>query len=106
MHGFPSETEDEAMLTLNFILSLKWIHFPYSHIVRIFPGTVLEKFALEHGVNQAAIDDSIDKSYHEITPTLPFKKEFTVMYRLKFLTEYILNKERLLKVLPYQMYPF
>ena len=106
MHGFPSETEDEAMLTLNFILSLKWIHFPYSHIVRIFPGTVLEKFALEHGVNQAAIDDSIDKSYHEITPTLPFKKEFTVMYRLKFLTEYILNKERLLKVLPYQMKHF
>ena len=28
------------------------------------------------------------------------------MYRLKFLTEYILNKERLLKVLPYQMKHF
>ena len=27
MHGFPTETEEEAMMTLNFIKSLKWIHF-------------------------------------------------------------------------------
>jgi len=106
MHGFPTETEDEAMMTLNFILSLKWIHFPYSHIVRIFPGTDIEKFALNHGVARKAINESIDKSYHEVTPTLPFKKEFTVMYRVKFLTQYILNKERLLKVLPFQMKHF
>jgi len=106
MHGFPTETEEEAMMTLNFILSLKWIHFPYSHIVRIFPGTDIEKFALNHGVPRKAINESIDKSYHEVTPTLPFKKEFTVMYRVKFLTEYILNKERLLKVLPFQMKHF
>ena len=77
MHGFPTETEEEAMMTLNFILSLKWIHFPYTHIVRIFPGTDLEKFALDHGVPRQAINESIDKSYHEVTPTLPFKKEFT-----------------------------
>ncbi len=106
MHGFPTETEEEAMMTLNFILSLKWIHFPYSHIVRIFPGTDLEQFALNHGVARKAINESIDRSYHEVTPTLPFKKEFTVMYRVRFLTEYILNKERLLKVLPFQMKHF
>ncbi len=106
MHGFPTETEEEAMMTLNFILSLKWVHFPYTHIVRIFPGTDLEKFALNHGVPRKVINESIDKSYHEVTPTLPFRKEFTEKYKLKFLKEYVLNKERLLKVLPIQMKHF
>lgn len=106
MHGFPTETEEEAMMTLNFILSLKWIHFPYTHIVRIFPGTDLEKFALDHGVPRQAINESIDKSYHEVTPTLPFKKEFTEKYKLIFLKKYVLNKERLLKILPVQMKHF
>tara|TARA_X000000950_G_scaffold8188_1_gene9029 strand:- start:38807 stop:40465 length:1659 start_codon:yes stop_codon:yes gene_type:complete len=106
MHGFPTETEEEAMMTLNFILSLKWVHFPYTHIVRIFPGTDLEKFALNHGVPRKVINESIDKSYHEVTPTLPFSKEFTEKYKLKFLKEYVLNKERLLKVLPIQMKHF
>ena len=32
------------MMTLDFILSMKWVHF-----VRIFPND-LEKFALNHGV--------------------------------------------------------
>tara|TARA_B100000963_G_scaffold354992_1_gene372446 strand:+ start:1519 stop:3189 length:1671 start_codon:yes stop_codon:yes gene_type:complete len=106
MHGFPTETEEEAMMTLDFIFSMKWIHFPYTHIVRIFPGTDLEKFAIDHGVNKAAINEAIDKSYHEVAPTLPFPREFTEKYKLKFLKEYVLNKERLLKVLPVQMKHF
>ncbi|OUX54551.1 MAG: hypothetical protein CBE47_00470 [Pelagibacteraceae bacterium TMED287] len=106
MHGFPTETEEEAMMTLDFILSLKWVHFPYTHIVRIFPGTDLEKFALNHGVPRNAINESIDKSYHKVTPTLPFSREFTERYKLTFLKKYVLNKERLLKVLPVQMKHF
>ena len=106
MHGFPTETEEEAMMTLDFILSMKWVHFPYTHIVRIFPGTDLEKFALNHGVAREVINESIDKSYHEVTPTLPFKKEFTEKYKMKFLKEYVLNKDRLLQVLPIQMKHF
>ena len=106
MHGFPTETEEEAMMTLDFILSMKWVHFPYTHIVRIFPGTDLEKFAIEHGVGKEAINESIDKSYHMVTNTLPFKKEFTDRYKLRFLKEYVLNKERLLKVLLSKMKHF
>ena len=106
MHGFPTETEEEALITLDFILSMKWVHFPYTHIVRIFPGTDLEKFALTHGVGKKAINEAIDKSYHEVTPTLPFKREFTEKYKLMFLKNYVLNKERLLKVLPVQMKHF
>jgi len=106
MHGFPTETEEEAMMTLNFIKEMKWVHFPYVHVVRIFPGTDLEKFALSQGVPRKAINESIDKSYHEVTPTLPFSKEFTEKYKLSFLKEYVLNKERLLKILPAQMKHF
>ena len=106
MHGFPTETEEEAMMTLNFIKEMKWVHFPYTHVVRIFPGTDLEKFALNQGVPRKAINESIDKSYHEVTPTLPFSKEFTEKYKLSFLKDYILNKERLLNILPVQMKHF
>ena len=28
MHGFPTETEEEALMTLDFIKSIKWLHFP------------------------------------------------------------------------------
>ena len=106
MHGFPTETEEEANMTLDFIFSMKWVHFPYPPIVRIFPGTDLEKFALNHGVPRSAINESIDKSYHQVTPTLPFSKDFTEKYKLKFLKNYVLNKERLKKVLPVQMKHF
>ena len=94
------------MMTLNFIKDMKWVHFPYVHVVRIFPGTDLEKFALDQGVPRQAINESIDKSYHEVTPTLPFSKEFTEKYKISFLKDYVLNKERLLKVLPIQMKHF
>ena len=106
MHGFPTETEEDAMMTLNFIKEMKWVHFPYTHIVRIFPGTDLEKFALNQGVPRKVINESIDKSYHEVTPTLPFSREFTEKYKLSFLKDYVLNKERLLKILPVQMKHF
>ncbi|MCP4148279.1 MAG: radical SAM protein, partial [bacterium] len=36
MHGFPSETEEEALSTLEFIKSLKWIHFPYINRFSIY----------------------------------------------------------------------
>ena len=103
MHGFPTETEEEAMMTLNFIKDIKWIHFPYVHVVRIFPGTAIEEFALDHGVPRRAINEAIDKAYHVVTPTLPFSKKFTDRYKFSFIKDYIFNKERLLKVLPVQM---
>jgi len=35
MHGFPTETEEEALKTLEYIKGLQWIDFPYVHFVRI-----------------------------------------------------------------------
>lgn len=106
MHGFPTETEAEAMETLDYIKSIKWIHFPYLHNVRIFPGTELEKFALEQGVPRQLIKESQAMSYHETPTTLPFPAEFTRRVRMEFLKDYVLNRERLLAILPYQLEQF
>jgi amino acid adenylation domain-containing protein/non-ribosomal peptide synthase protein (TIGR01720 family) len=103
MHGFPTETEEEAMMTLDFIKSLKYLHFPYVHILRIHTNTQMEKLALENGISLEAIRRSRDLFYHELPETLPFSKSFTLKYQAEFLNEYFLLKERLLHVLPWQM---
>lgn len=103
MHGFPTETEEEAFLTLNAIKSIKWVHFPYLFNVRVFPGTELEHFALEQGVPMDVIKESQDMSYEEASPTIPFSKDFTKGIRTLFLRDYVLNRERLLRILPHQM---
>lgn len=106
MHGFPSETEGEALMTLEYIESIKWIDFPYLHNVRIFPGTELEHFALEVGIPKELIEQSQDMSYHENAPTLPFSADFTREVKTRFLREYVLNKERLINRLSYQFENF
>ena len=106
MHGFPTETEAEAHETLEYIKSIKWAHFPYMFNVRIFPGTEIEHFALEQGISKKLIEESHDMSYAEGSPTIAFSRDFTTMIRARFIREYVLNKERLLHILPHQMKMF
>ena len=103
MHGFPTETKEEALKTLDFIKSMKWIHFPYINILRIFPNTDMEKLALENNISREAINQQDDLTQNEFADTLPFEKSFTLKYQADFLNDYFLLKERLLHVLPYQM---
>jgi radical SAM superfamily enzyme YgiQ (UPF0313 family) len=103
MHGFPTETEEEAYMTLNFIRDIKWAHFPYMFNVRVFPGTEIEHFAIESGVPKHVIEETQDMSYEEGSPTIPFSRDFTKAIKTIFLRDYVLNKERLLHVLPFQM---
>ncbi len=102
MHGFPTETEEEAMMTLNFIKELKWIHFPYLLTVRAFPNTEIEKFAKEQGIPDEVIKKSQDLSYEDTAPSLTFSQDFTKAVKTMFLKDYVLNKERLKSVLPNQ----
>jgi amino acid adenylation domain-containing protein len=103
MYGFPSETEEEAMMTMEFIKSVKWIHFPFVFILKIHPNTGIGKLALQYGISPKAIMRSMNYSYHDVPETLPFPKSFARHFQAKFLKEYFLLKERLLHVLPYQM---
>ena len=103
MHGFPSETEEEAMMTLDFMRSIKWIDWPYLHNVRIFPGTEIEVFALEQGIPKEIIRKSQDMSYHEHAETLPFTKEFTNGVKTKFLMDCVINKKKLIERIPQQL---
>ncbi len=103
MHGFPTETEEEAHQTLNFIKSIKWLHFPYIHILKIFPNTEMEEMALEHGISKESILKSKDLAFHELPETLPFPKSFTRQYQADFMHDYFLLEERLRHVLPVQL---
>ena len=87
MHGFPTETEEEAMMTLNFIKSLKLIHFPYLLTVRAFPNTELEKFAKENGISDEKIKRSQDLSYEDVASSLTFSQDFTKGVKTIFLKD-------------------
>ncbi|HLP59262.1 MAG TPA: amino acid adenylation domain-containing protein, partial [Candidatus Deferrimicrobium sp.] len=103
MHGFPTETEAEAVMTLDFLKALHWIDFPYLHILKIFPHTDMAAMAMENGVSEAAISRSAGLAFHELPETLPFAKSFTLKCQAEFLGDYFLLKERLLSRLPRQM---
>ena len=48
IHGFPTETEEEAIGTIQFIEDIKWLHFVQLHNLRIFPGSLAETIALSN----------------------------------------------------------
>ncbi|HLP61094.1 MAG TPA: AMP-binding protein, partial [Candidatus Deferrimicrobium sp.] len=102
MHGFPTETEAEARLTMDFIKQQRWLHFPYVFILKIYPDTEMADLAMQYGVTRENILKCEDLAFHELSPTSPFKKSFTKNYQAEFLNDYFLSKERLLHVLPYQ----
>jgi amino acid adenylation domain-containing protein/non-ribosomal peptide synthase protein (TIGR01720 family) len=103
MHGFPTETKEEARETLDFMKRIKWIHFPYLHILKIYPNTDMAGLAVKYGVSTKAIEQSAHLAYHDLPDTLPFEKDFTLKFQAEFLNDYFLSRERLLHVLPYQL---
>jgi tRNA A37 methylthiotransferase MiaB len=80
MLGFPTETEKEALMTMEFLESLKWVHFPNLHILKIYPNTDMFKLALDNGISEALIQRSANLAYHELPETLPFSKHFVREY--------------------------
>jgi radical SAM superfamily enzyme YgiQ (UPF0313 family) len=103
LHGIPSETQEEAQHSLDYLKSLKWIHMPYLHVMKIYPGTEMARLAMEQGISREAIEQSDSLGYNELPETLPFPKSFTHRYQSEFASEYFMSKERLLAVLPYQV---
>jgi len=103
LHGIPTETEEEARMTMDFIKSLRWVHFPYVNVLKIYHGTRMEEIAIENGISGEAIARSENLAWHELSDTLPFSRSFSSQYQGDFLNDYVLSKERLLQVLPHQI---
>jgi amino acid adenylation domain-containing protein/non-ribosomal peptide synthase protein (TIGR01720 family) len=102
MHGFPTETEEEARMTMDFIKQQRWLHFPYVFILKIYPDTDMADLAVAQGILREDILKCEDLAFHELSPTSPFEKSFTRNYQAEFVNDYFLSKERLLHVLPFQ----
>jgi len=98
MLGFPTETEDEVIMTLDFIKSIKWTHFPSLYLLKIFPDTDMARFALDHGVSREDIERSVHLPFHQTSPTLPFSSSRARQYQASFMEEYFLLDERLKEV--------
>lgn len=103
MMGFPSETKEELQLTLDFVKSIRWLHFPVLSLVQIYPGSDMIPFALEHGITMEQIQRSGGKEYHDAPETLPWPKHYAKGKQVEFYRDYFLHRERLLHVLPIQM---
>jgi amino acid adenylation domain-containing protein len=102
MHGFPTETEEEARASLEYIKSFRWLPFGYMHILKIYPKTAMARLAMEHGITEEQIRRSQDQGYHELPATLHFPENFTRQCQSEYLGDFFLRKERLLSVLPHQ----
>jgi amino acid adenylation domain-containing protein/non-ribosomal peptide synthase protein (TIGR01720 family) len=102
MIGFPTETPEEALMTLDFLKSVQWVHFPNLNILKIYPNTDMYRLAIENGIDKRLIERSTDLGFHHLPETLPFSKDFVKEFQARFLNEYFLSGERLLKVLPDQ----
>jgi amino acid adenylation domain-containing protein len=102
MLGFPTETEEEALMTLDFVKGIKWLHFPYLNVLRIYPNTDMADFAMGHGITREAIERFSSLSFHELSDAMPFSKTFGREYQMRFMSEYFLLPERLKSVIPYQ----
>jgi amino acid adenylation domain-containing protein len=103
MIGFPTETEEEALMTLDFLKNLHWVDFPNLNILKIYPNTDMYRLAIEKGIDKKSIERSTNLAYHELPETLPFSKSNTRQLQMLFMNEYFLSKQRLLHVLPYQL---
>jgi amino acid adenylation domain-containing protein len=95
MIGFPTETEEEALMTFGFVKSIQWLHFPAFNTVKIYPGTEMARIALENGATPEQIRQGADKAYHELPAFLPFSHSFARRLQTRYLNEYFLLPQRL-----------
>jgi len=104
MIGFPTETQEEAIATVDFLKQFKKIVIPMFFAVKYYPHTEIYDLALTSGIKLKDIEAGYTGTYHNIkhsqTPLIP-KKAFRDIY-FKFLKEVFLSKERLLNAVKIQ----
>lgn len=97
MIGFPTETKDEAMETLQFIKNIKGVTMPYLFGVKFYPGTKLYEIAEEMGIIDQKQKQNIYKPYHEVLThktDILSEEDFKGLFTY-FMKEIFLDKKRL-----------
>lgn len=101
MFGMPTETEQDALLTLKYAESLERLHFPYFFFARYYSGTEMYAQARETGFTDDMIQASIQQLYHDAndfhTPTL--SKDFIRYVKRYYLYKILFNPRRIAHVL-------
>ncbi|HYW80789.1 MAG TPA: radical SAM protein, partial [Thermoguttaceae bacterium] len=67
MIGFPTETRDEAMATLDFVRARRHTTMPYFFAVKYFPGTELTRVAQQLGAIDPSANEARQLPYHDVS---------------------------------------
>jgi radical SAM superfamily enzyme YgiQ (UPF0313 family) len=87
MIGFPSETEEELKVTVDFVLRhLDDLDFPYLSVVRAFEGTPLHQVAREAGYSEEFLRHHAD---------MPYGMQVRIQSEYNFLPNDVLKKARM-----------
>ena len=96
MVGFPTETEEEALKTIDFLMQWDEICFPYLNVLNAFPGTEIYDKMIAAGSNEEEIKEAFGSGYsksgHEVVESVKFD----------FLKNYFLRRDRLKKAITIQ----
>jgi len=97
MVGFPTETEEEARKTIDFVMQWDEICFPYLNVLNFFPGTEVYDDAMAAG-HALEIADTLGGA-HQLAG---IDVEMIRAIKVDFLRNYFLRRSRLEKVIPIQ----
>ena len=104
MVGFPTETYDDAMTTLEYVRRRTGVTIPYLFSVKYFPGTELTQLALDLGAIDGATVAASASAYHDIsasrTSTLS-REQFAELFTF-YMKEILLDSTRLRRALSVQ----
>ena len=104
MVGFPTETKEEALETIEYLRQFKKIVLPGFHSVRCYPNTEIYDSALRNGAKIEDIKDTYGGHYQDImySETPLISKSAFLEIKFKLLKEVFLSKERLLNAIEIQ----
>lgn len=104
MVGFPTETIDEAWMTLKFIEGLPAFIIPMYFLAKYYPGTELYNIAIKLGFTGEYIKNSWKTFYHNFeTPcTVNINKNDLLRLNAYYLRKIFLNRNRIKKAIDIQ----
>jgi len=104
MVGFPTETEEEALQTIEYLKQFKKVAMPVFHSVKYHPNTEIYDLALRNGFKLEDVRLKYRETYYDIsyagTPSIP--RSTFISLHLKFQQDILFSKERLLNAIEIQ----